>query len=329
VSQANKHGRATMKDVAQRANVALGTVSRIINGNATVSPELREHVESVIRELGYRPNVHARTMRTRRTHAIGIIVTDLRQPVAANLVAAASDLARRQGFAPIVGDFHNDTGAEDTLLRFMEERGVDGLVLTISSDENAELLDRLEAMGIPVVLWERDTGGRFPAARTDHRAGARMAAAALQHRRSVVLVAGHAHTWTGREQVAGMREGLAEGARLEVVHTGRFDPEWLRAKLTGPAPFDAIVANVHDIPSVMQVIAQAGLHCPGDLSVISIGDDPFLAICNPPISAVALPTERVAAEAVTMLLRRMDPNLRGKLADGQVIAPGFTARRSV
>ncbi|MCB1387540.1 MAG: LacI family DNA-binding transcriptional regulator [Rhodobacteraceae bacterium] len=329
MNQAEKQARATMKDVARRANVALGTVSRIVNGNASVSPELREHVEAVIQELGYRPNVHARTMRTRRTHAIGIIVTDLRQPVAANMIAAASDLARRRGFAPIVGDFHNDVGVEDTLLRFMEERGVDGLVLTISSDENVALLDRLESMGIPIVLWERDTRGRFPAARTDHRAGARMAAEALRHRRSVLLIAGHEHTWTGREQVAGMHQGLAGNARLEVVHTGRFEPEWLRSQLMGGAPFDAIVANVHDVPTVMQVVAQAGLCCPLDLSVISIGDDPFLAICNPPISAVTLPSERVAAEAVQMLLRRMDPETRGKLPAGQLIPPSFTARGSV
>lgn len=102
-----------MKDVARRANVSLGTVSRIVNSNATVAPELRRHVEAVIRELGYRPNVSARTMRTRRTHAIGIIVTDLRQPVAATLVAQASEIARRHGFAPIVGDFQNDAAAEE------------------------------------------------------------------------------------------------------------------------------------------------------------------------------------------------------------------------
>ena len=72
-----KPRNVTIKDVAQKANVALGTVSRIINGNTTVSPELREHVQAVIQELGYRPNPTAQTLRTQRTHAIGIIVTDL------------------------------------------------------------------------------------------------------------------------------------------------------------------------------------------------------------------------------------------------------------
>ncbi|PTX00030.1 LacI family transcriptional regulator [Pararhodobacter aggregans] len=321
----------TMKDVARRANVSLGTVSRIVNSNATVAPELRRHVEAVIRELGYRPNVSARTMRTRRTHAIGIIVTDLRQPVAATLVAQASEIARRHGFAPIVGDFQNDAAAEERLLSFMAERSVDGLVLTISSDEDAALLDRLEAMGIPVVLWERDTGGRFPSVRTDHRAGARMAAEALRRRgrKRVLLIAGHEHTWTGREQVAGMRDGLGSGARLEVVHTGRFDPATFRAALQAEDPVDAVVANVHDIPAVLGAVEEAGLACPGDLSVISIGDDPFLSICRPAVSAVVLPSRRVASEAAELLLQRLDPKARSAPAPAFPLAPGFIDRKSV
>ena len=321
----------TMKDVAQRANVSLGTVSRIVNGNATVAPELRQHVEAVIRELGYRPNVSARTMRTRRTHAIGIIVTDLRQPVAAVLVAQASEIARRHGFAPIVGDFQNDAEAEDRLLRFMAERSVDGLVLTISSDEDKTLLDRLEGMGIPVVLWERDTAGRFPSVRTDHRAGARMAGEALRQRgrRQVLLVAGHEQTWTGREQVAGMREGLGEGIALDVVHTGRFDAGALQAALRDSHPVDAVVANVHDIPAVLGAVAEAGLACPRDLSVISIGDDPFLAICHPPVSAVVLPSRQVATEAAGMLLQRLDPKARFAAASDRPLMPGFANRNSV
>lgn len=153
--------RATIKDVAIRADVALGTVSRIINGNATVTPELRDHVLKVIEELDYRPNTTARTLRTKRTQAVGIIVTDIRQPIAAEMIAAAGKVVRERGFAPIVGDFHNDRESERLLLRFMAERSVDGLLITISSDENASLIAELKKLGVPVVLWERDAAGVF------------------------------------------------------------------------------------------------------------------------------------------------------------------------
>lgn len=321
----------TIKDVAREANVALGTVSRIINGNKTVAPELRKHVEAVIRELGYRPNPTAQTLRTQRTHAIGIIVTDLSQPIAAKLVAVASDIARQKGFAPIVGDFLNDVAAEENLLNFMAERNVDGMLLTVSSDENSELLDRLGALKIPIVLWERDAEARFRSVRTDHRQGALMAAQVLRERgrKHVVLVAGHENTWTGREQVGGFRDGLQGEVRLTVGYTGRFSAIWLRNLLNGPETVDAVVANVHDIPTVLQTLAAQGRSCPRDVSVISIGDDPFLEICAPPVSAIRLRPELVAERAMLKLLAMLDQNGPASNEQDALIAPDIVLRASV
>lgn len=324
----DKMRKVTMKDVARQAQVALGTVSRIVNGNATVTPELRKHVETVIEQLGYRPNPTARTLRTNRTNAIGIIVTDLRQPIAARLVAAASEVARARGFAPIVGDFLGDTHSEETLLRFMAERGVDGLLLTISSDEDSALLAMIEGLDIPVVLWERDAAGRFPSVRSDHRMGARLAAASLAGRRRVLLVAGHDQTWVGREQVAGVREGLASQAMLTVEHTGRFRPDRLAGLLSDPGRPDAIIANIHDIPAIMATIARSGLSCPADISVISIGDDPFLEIANPAISAVRLRPDLVGAMAARALITRLDREKARPAAPSELVPPEFIARSS-
>jgi len=152
-----------MKDVARHANVSLGTVSRIVNGHAPVDPELRKHVEKVIRDLGYRHNATARALRTRRTKAIGIIVTDLRQQIAAQLVAAASDVARSKGCAPIVCDFLNDVQDEETLLRFMAERSVDGLLLTTGSDENPQLVETLQAPSCCGSAMPRASSRRYAA----------------------------------------------------------------------------------------------------------------------------------------------------------------------
>lgn len=323
-----KPRKATMKDVAIRADVALGTVSRIINGNETVAPDLRAHVLKVIDDLGYRPNTVARTMRTNRTEAVGIVVTDIRQPIAAEMIAAATDVLRAQGYAPIVGDFRNDTDSEALLWRFMAERNVDGLLLTISSDENPALLAALRALDVPVVLWERDADGAFPSVRSDHRLGTRLAGENLRAagRRRVLLVAGHENTWTGREQIAGMREGLGEAAALSIVHTGRFRLEALG--LGGLARPDAVVANIHDIPAVLRAIRAAGLTCPGDVAVISIGDSPFLEVCDPPVTAIRIRPDLVGRAAALALLRRMNPDSSGQSRIPGLIAPEFCSRAS-
>lgn len=325
-----KTRRATMKDVAIRADVALGTVSRIINGNATVTPELRDHVLRVIEELGYRPNATARTLRTNRTQVVGIVVTDIRQPVAAEMIAAAGEVVRARGFAPIVGDFLNDTESERRLLRFMAERNVDGLLITISSDENAALIAELKTLGVPVVLWERDAAGAFPSVRSDHRLGTRQAGARLRQagRRRVLLVAGHEHSWTSREQIAGMREGLGPDTALTVIHTGRFTPQTLARALAGPDRPDAVVANIHDIPGIVAAIQGSGLACPRDVAVISIGDDPFLEICHPTITAIRTRPDLVGRAAAQLLMARLDPKTAGQVRQPALIPPEFRQRGS-
>lgn len=323
----NGKKRVTIKDVAVHAEVALGTVSRIINGNQTVSPELRAHVMKVIDELGYRPNASARTMRTNKTQAIGIIVTDIAQPVAAQLIAAAAERVREAGYAPIIGDFHNDVAREETLLRFMSERNVDGLILSVSSDENSELVERLAQLNIPIVLWEREAKDAFPSVRSDHRLGTRQAGQHLRAkgRSSVLLVAGHETSWTGREQIAGMQEGLGDRAQLEITHTGRFSAEKLAARLER---YDSIVANVHDIPAIMLVLKAAGKTTPGAVSVVSIGDDPFLEICNPPITAIRTRPDLVGDLAARWLLAELGQEPFDNAVHETLISPEMILRQS-
>lgn len=319
-----KKPAVTIKNVAERAEVAIGTVSRIINGHPSVNPDLRAHVLAVIEELGYRPNVLARTLRTRRTHAIGIIVTDLRQPIAAELIATASSIARRHGFASIVGEFYSDVDREAQLLAFMAERKVDGLLLTLSSDEDPALIGQVEELGIPVVLWERDAGERLPSVRSDHRHGTRLAANALRNagRQKPLVIAGAARTWTGREQIAGMRDF----ASLRVFHTDDVTPETLAEAVLAA---DSVVANIHDIPKVLQALQATGQRSPQDIAVISIGDSPFLEFTTPPIAAVRTRPDLVARHAIEILLGQLGVLQNTKASHDTIIEPELVLRNSV
>ena len=98
----------TIKDVAREAGVALGTVSRILNGHENVDPVLRKKVQKVIAKLGYRRNATARSMRVGKTLAVGCIVSDIRQPVAAMMVTGAEAVLRNSGYAMIVASTHYD-----------------------------------------------------------------------------------------------------------------------------------------------------------------------------------------------------------------------------
>ena len=303
-----KQSKPTIKDVARKAGVALGTVSRIVNGNKTVDEELRRHVLQVIKEIGYTPNQLARSMRSNRSLAIGCVVTDLNQPIAAAMISGAEQIARNAGYALVVADFNNDRKVERTILRFMEERKVDGVLASTSSDEDPELTGALAKLPFPIVLWERNIAGTsFPAVLTAHRAGTRAAAeylVGLGHD-EIVLVAAHPATWTAREQIGGVEDAIAASGRpvrFDYLHTDTFNADLLAADIADKGKSVAVIANIHDIPSIVQAARARNRDMPDDFSLVSIGDSQVLEVITPPVTAIRGEPRRIGSEAARILI---------------------------
>ena len=307
--------RPTIKDVATRAGVALGTVSRILNGNSTVAPALRDHVRAVIAEIGYQPDLVARSMRAQKTHVLGCIVTDISQPVAAAMIAGAAEVAGAAGYALFVSEFRNDRPTEERIFQVMKDRRIDGLLATVGSDEDIAQRDILLSLPFPVVLWERDfEGGLLDSVLTDHRFGVRLATEHLiaQGYGALALVSGHAGTWTGREQAAGFRAACEAhfgqtGAAIEsrIMTTDAFAQgspvlEAARRKPLG------VVANIHDIPRLLKQARSLGLEAPRDIGLISIGDAEFLEVLDPAVTAIRGDPQRLGTMAAQRLLKRID-----------------------
>jgi len=301
----------TIKDVASRAGVGLGTVSRVLNGNENVAPQLRDQVFRAVQELGYRPNSVARSMRLGKSHAVGCLVTDIRQPIAAEMIAAAETALGRAGYTLIVASTHFDNGREAELLSLMQNRVVDGMLLTVNRDNDPDVAQRLAAINIPMVLWERSPGGGFDTVLTEHRHGARSATAHLLElgHSEIALVAGHLDTWVGREQKAGFDAAFAE-CELEpaaglVFEVGAFKARELEALCRRERPITAIIANIDEIPGILRFCAKRGLTLPRDMSIVSIGDASILEVMTPSITAVRGNGTKVAQLAANLLLKKM------------------------
>lgn len=306
--------KPTIKDVAAKAGVALGTVSRILNGNTTVAPAIRDHVLSVIGELGYQPDLIARSMRAQRTHVLGCVVTDISQPVASAMIAGASEVARQAGYALFVSDVHNDRRTEDRILQVMKERRIDGLLITVSSDEDKKLFDKLRNLPFPVVLWERDfEDGGIDCVLTDHRLGVRLAAEHLivQGYRSLALVTAHARTWPAREQAGGLEEArLGAGHKIEtrIVTTDQLavKPTLLTELASQRQRNFGVIANIHDIPRLLRQARDVGLEIPTDIGLVSIGDTEILEVLNPAITAIRGNPQLIGNMAARRLLSRIE-----------------------
>lgn len=304
----------TIKDVAARAGVGLGTVSRVLNGNANVAPQSRDQVLRAIEDLGYRPNSVARSMRLGKSHAVGCLVTDIRQPIAAEMIAAAENTLRRAGYTLIVASTHFDDRREAEILSLMQNRVVDGMLLAVNRDDDPKTTQRLAAIDIPMVLWERSPDGGFDTVLTEHRAGVRSATEHLLDlgHRDVALVAGHLDTWVGREQRAGFDAAFTDRGLYppagRIFEVGRFGARKLEACCRGKRPITAIIANIDEIPDILHFCVKRDLVLPRDLSIISIGDASILEVMTPPITAVRGDGTKVAQLAANLLLKKMSDN---------------------
>jgi LacI family transcriptional regulator len=282
-------------------------------------------VQKVIAKLGYHRNATARSMRVGKTLAVGCIVSDIRQPVAAMMVTGAETVLRDAGYAMIVASTHYDDLREAEIMAFMRERAVDGLIMIVNRDADPNTVQRLNALKIPIVLWERHAGGVFDSVLTEHYAGAQVATEhllALGHR-DVALVAGHPDTWVGREQSRGFEEafrraGLAPPKR-RVFHVGELGRAGLLRLLKMPQGPTAIVANIDEVPTVLSVCAALELSLPRDLSIVSIGDSDFLTLTTPQVTTVCGDPERVGERASTLLLERL--NGRAHAAPERISVP--------
>ena len=171
--------RVTIHDVAQRAGVSNNTVSRVLNNRPDVSPATRTRIQQVIEELGYRPNSLARSLLRRESLTIGLVVTDCTNPNTARQIRAVQQTMAEGGYAVLIFDTQEDARRQEAALRVMEEKVVDGIIVTpatIQDDEIARLAQRL-----PVILLNREIDGldTCDAVLNDNLEGARAAVAHL------------------------------------------------------------------------------------------------------------------------------------------------------
>ncbi|SFJ68626.1 transcriptional regulator, LacI family [Cellulomonas sp. KH9] len=310
-----------MQDVARRAGVSNKTVSNVVNDHPHVRPETRARVQRVIAELGYRPNLSARGLRSGRTGVIGLAVPQLRQPYFAELADAVIAAAERRGLGVIVGQAGADRDHETAVLT-NGLRQTDGMLF---SPEHLGTEDRhlLDDVTYPLVLLgERIFGGPDDHVTMHNVEGAR---AAVEHliglgRRRIAVLGAHPDRRSGQMRpsdlrVRGYREalavaGLPEDPRLECAVA-----PWLpqngvdatRELLASGVEFDAVFALNDSLAiGALRALARAGRRVPDDVAVIgfdNIGDGRF---STPSLSSVDPGREEIAETAVAMLVERIE-----------------------
>ncbi|HTZ25855.1 MAG TPA: LacI family DNA-binding transcriptional regulator, partial [Streptosporangiaceae bacterium] len=301
------------------------TASRALNPETRilVSEDTARRVLDAAEALGYSPNPVARSLRTRRSHTVGVLIPDLNNPLFPPMVRGLEDRLAAAGYVALIGNTDSDDKRERMVFDQMRARHVDGLVLATARLRHPLLAEASRAE-IPVVLINRLAQDySFPSVTVDNERGVRMAVshlAGLGHRR-IAHIAGPQEMSTGLSRYRGFvtameSSGLQVDSDLVVFAKAFTVEEGLRcARLLlergggqpgGRADCTAIAA-ANDMLAVgcYAALDECGLSCPEDISVVGFNDMPFIDRLRPPLTTIRFPHYQVGTEAAQLLLERI------------------------
>lgn len=304
--------RVTITDVARTAGVSVATVSKVINGRYGVAQATSARVTEVIESLGYESSLVARSLRSHRTHVIGILVAEF-EPFSAEILKGAAGALADTGYELLAytgGLQGRGAGWERRYLSRLSGTLVDGAVLVTPTVVEA-------GAGIPVVAIDPHTGPTgLPAVDSDNLAGAVLGTEhllGLGHRR-IGFVGGRPDLESSRLREQGFRQAMAAaGVAVDevLVRAGDYRKEstWepVRDLLQLPdRPTAIFAANDLSAFATLEVARDLGLRVPADLSVIGFDDIPESAQTDPPLTTVHQPIQQMGAAAIGLLTALLD-----------------------
>ncbi|WP_084556165.1 LacI family DNA-binding transcriptional regulator [Couchioplanes caeruleus] len=300
-----------MNDVARRAGVSLKTVSRVVNGEATVDPALAARVRAAVAALGYRPNLGASMLRRndRRTRTIGLLLDDAGDPFSALLHRAVEDEAHPRGVHVLSGSLDDDPDRELELATAFARRHADGLILAPAAPDQGYLARELQP-GTPVVFVNRPaTGYRADTVLAANRSGA---AAATRHlighgHRRIAFLGATPRFATARSRRQGYRDAMREAGlpTCEAAVPEARGPAATAALLALAEPPTALFAAEHRLTvGALRALRREGLH--RRIALVGFDDLPLADLLEPALTVVAEDPAAMGRAAARALFERIE-----------------------
>lgn len=300
---------ATIRDVAARAGVSVATVSRVLNGKEVVRAETTALVLKAARSLRYVPNTAARSLSSRRSQTVGIVLPEVHGEFFSEVIRGIDVAARREGYHLLVSGSHSDVEEMLEVIDAMRGR-VDGMVVMAPDVEVGQLPD-----GIPLVLLN-SADERHDAITIDNCGGARTMMRhllSLGHER-IAFITGPSQNADARERLRGYRQAMRGRPRCEA--RGNFTEASgysaaRRIAAMKPRPTAIFAANDSMAIGALGALAEAGVRVPEDVSVAGFDDIPIARYVAPPLTTVGLDIAELGRRAFALVLSRMGgPNHR-------------------
>ncbi|MBZ0292697.1 MAG: LacI family transcriptional regulator [Anaerolineae bacterium] len=300
----------TIFDVAERAGVSIGTVSRVLNQRDRVHPETRRRVMEAVKELDYQRNALASSLVTQRTQMIGMVVPMVNDPFFFEMVRGVEDAAYSANYTLIIAS-HPRSAKDRRYLDLFKRGYVDAMVLVASAEIQETEIRRAMDQGISVVLVQQEHEG-IPSFVVDNYAGARALVEhllGLGHRR-IAYITGSDYTIDNAERFRGLYDVLSEHHLAlpdSYIMQGDYHHgsgyEAMQKLLNLPEPPEAVfAANDQMAADAIQMARECGLRVPEDVAVVGFDDVSLARYTNPPLTTVAQPAYELGYEAATYAL---------------------------
>jgi len=304
----------TIHDVAKRAGVAPITVSRVINNSGYVSKGTRERVEIAIAELEYVPNVIARSLRSKRTNTLALVLTDITNPFFTIIARGVEDTASEAGMTVIYCNTDESELEEEKYLQLLLQKQVDGILL-VPACSVSKSVDLIQEQGTPVVVLDRNIPGvQVDKVRGDSVGGAYQLVKLLLDlgHTHIAALSGPADVSTAEDRVTGYRRALEEAHFLdnEIVYFGAFTQasgfEMAQKALShSPRPTAIFAANNFIAYGALKALREAGLEVPGAVAMVAFDDLPPGLVLEPHLTVASQPAYEMGRKATQLLLNHL------------------------
>jgi len=308
----------TIKDIAKQAGVSHSTVSRALHGSPLISDATVERIRRIALEMGYFPSATARSLKTNRSHALGVIVSSIDDPFFSEILQGVEEVAQENGYSMLMAASQRDPEREQVIVQDMRERHVDGLIIcstSFSTEQRRKLLE----YGIPIVMVNNQAAEDYRySIYHDDVDGSRQAThhlIGLGHQRIAYL----GNSLSGRttlDRLTGFRQEM-DAAGLAIP------PEYIH-EVSGSRPEDGFASidyfiNLPQRPTailcfndmlaigVLNGLHINGIRVPKDISVVGFDNIVFSAYTNPPLTTLDQPKRYIGEEAARLILSLLNP----------------------
>jgi DNA-binding LacI/PurR family transcriptional regulator len=330
---------ATLEEVARAANVSRATVSRVVNGDRRVRTDTRTAVEAAVRDLGYVPNRAARSLVTRRSGSVGVVIPEptaqlFGDPFFPRILRGIGDVLAQEEMQLVL--LMPQVRADEVRVgRYLAAGHVDG-VLLVSLHGSDPLPNELRALGIPALVGGRPPSAGITYVDVDNQRGAAMAVEHLvaEGRRRIATIAGPQDMPAGADRLGGYHEALGNAGlplNEQMIEIADFSLEGGRSameRLLARTPRLDAVFVASDLMGVgaLSALQAAGRAVPDDVAVVGFDDSPLAAQAQPPLSSVRQPIEEMGREMAQLLIRMISS--RERIARRVILATELVIRAS-